>query len=252
MVAARADEISARTAGYTAAKLVQSLSGSAVAMDRVLNAPTNDAWINPWVDYLRSKNVVYRTGQKVLRINCRKGRVTGVTVGAPDDPDERTDGTEVTGDYYIVALPVELMKAPLVTDEVREADPIFSTLHRLKTRWMNGVMLYLREDVEQVHGHSIYIDSPWALTSISQRQFWRHGLAGMGDGQVRGILSVDVSDWKEGISDGRAAWRSGRSQIAQEVVDQLAHTSRRTHATAARLQSLGRVHRPRHHPSKPV
>ena len=86
---------------------------------------------------------------------------------------------------------------------------------------MNGVMLYLREDVPQVRGHSIYIDSPWALSSISQREFWRHGLAGMGDGQVRGILSVDVSDWKEGISAGRAAWRSSRSEIAKEVVDQL-------------------------------
>ena len=34
-------------------------------------------------------------------------------------------------------------------------------------------MFYLREDVPLVNGHAIYIDSEWALTSISQRQFWR-------------------------------------------------------------------------------
>ena len=34
-------------------------------------------------------------------------------------------------------------------------------------------MFYLREDVPLVDGHAIYIDSEWALTSISQRQFWR-------------------------------------------------------------------------------
>ena len=34
-------------------------------------------------------------------------------------------------------------------------------------------MFYLREDVPMVEGHAIYVDSKWALTSISQRQFWR-------------------------------------------------------------------------------
>ena len=34
-------------------------------------------------------------------------------------------------------------------------------------------MFYLREDLPLVHGHAIYLDSEWALTSISQRQFWR-------------------------------------------------------------------------------
>ena len=33
-------------------------------------------------------------------------------------------------------------------------------------------MFYLDRDVPLVHGHSLYIDSHWALTSISQRQFW--------------------------------------------------------------------------------
>jgi hypothetical protein len=127
----------------------------------------------------------------VSRIHCRNGRITGVSVGKPDGP-------KVTGDYYIAALPVEVMRAPLVTDAIRDADPTFGSLHRLKTRWMNGVLVYLREDIPQIRGHTIYVDTPWALTSISQRQFWKEGLAGMGDGQARGIISVDVSDWKSG------------------------------------------------------
>ena len=37
-----------------------------------------------------------------------------------------------------------------------------------------------------VNGHAIYIDSEWALTSISQRQFWRgFDFAQTGDGQRR-------------------------------------------------------------------
>ena len=37
---------------------------------------------------------------------------------------------------------------------------------------MNGIQFYLTEDVPLVHGHIIYLDSPWALTSVSQPQFW--------------------------------------------------------------------------------
>ena len=41
---------------------------------------------------------------------------------------------------------------------------------------MNGILFYLDRDVPLVHGHAIYIDSEWALTSISQAQFWREDL----------------------------------------------------------------------------
>ena len=55
---------------------------------------------------------------------------------------------------------------------LRDAEPRLAELHLLRTRWMNGVMLYLHDDVPVVNGHAIYMDSDWALTSISQRQFW--------------------------------------------------------------------------------
>ena len=72
---------------------------------------------------------------------------------------------------------------------------------------MNGIMFYLDRDLPLVHGHTVYIDSPWALTSISQAQFWPAvELEEMGDGRVGGILSVDVSDWEApGIVHGKQA-----------------------------------------------
>jgi uncharacterized protein with NAD-binding domain and iron-sulfur cluster len=92
-------------------------------------------------------------------------------------------------------------------------------------RWMNGIMFYLKQDVPLIHGHSIYIDSPWALTSISQRQFWpRVNIRGLGDGSVGGILSVDISDWDtpgEHTAAGKPARRCTREQVASEVWAQM-------------------------------
>ncbi len=215
MVAARASDISARTAGCTMVKLIEALTRADEQADRVLDGPTNDVWIDPWLAHLRANGVTYRLGHEATRIHLdTDGAVEKVTVKGPDGEEE------VTGDYFIAALPAEVMKC-LVTPEMRDGRSGARDPRPTKTSWMNGVMIYLREPLQrQVHGHSIYIDSPWALTSICQQQFWQRRLAGMGDGQVRDILSVDVSDW-ESESNGKIAKRSSRKQIVGEVLAQL-------------------------------
>ena len=90
---------------------------------------------------------------------------------------------------------------------------------------MNGIVYYLDRPIRAaVHGHTIYIDSPWALTSISQPQFWQPQFQPdrLGDGRARGILSVDVSDW-EAIGSGirKQAMFCSREEIAAEVWHQL-------------------------------
>jgi 15-cis-phytoene desaturase len=95
----------------------------------------------------------------------------------------------------------------LVDDSLKALAPSFATLDKLRTEWMNRIQFYLAQDVPLEFGHTLYADSPWAITSISQRQFWNHSnLADFGDGRVRGILSVDISDWETpGIVYGKAA-----------------------------------------------
>ena len=57
---------------------------------------------------------------------------------------------------------------------------------------MNGVQYYLTRDVRMTHGHMIEIDTEWALTSISQLQFWRSvAPEQFGDSDVLGVISVE-------------------------------------------------------------
>jgi uncharacterized protein with NAD-binding domain and iron-sulfur cluster len=216
LVAARAREMSARTGGYILLQLLFDLTRAGGRADRVLNGPTSDVWIDPWIDHLRSRGADVRLGQPVEGIRCSDGRITGVTVRSAQGPEH------VTADSYVAALPVEVMRT-LVSQPMREAEPRLAHLGRLVTRWMNGVMLYLDSDVPLVHGHVIYVDSEWALTSISQQQFWPgHDLESMGDGRVEGILSIDVSDWERpGRRFGKVASKCSREEIKAEVWGQL-------------------------------
>ena len=122
-------------------------------------------------------------------------------------------------DYYVAALPVEIMRG-LLSPELRLAEPRLNGLDRLVTRWMNGIMFYVSPDLPLVHGHAIYLDSEWALTSISQRQFWRGvDFDALGIG---GVLSVDISEWQRaGRVTGKVAALCTPEEIRDEVWAQL-------------------------------
>jgi uncharacterized protein with NAD-binding domain and iron-sulfur cluster len=213
LVAARAREMSARTGGLILAQLVFDLMRAGGRADRVLDAPTNDAWIDPWVAHLHGLGVDLRLGTPVQGLTVSGGRIAGVS----------TPAGPVTADHYVAALPVEVFRM-LAGPPLRALEPRLAALDRLVTRWMNGILFYLDRDVPIVNGHAIYIDSAWALTSISQAQFWKGvDLGGYGDGRVKGILSVDVSDWQTpGPLTGKVAARCTRQEIHDEVWAQIA------------------------------
>ncbi|MEN3282360.1 MAG: hypothetical protein V7607_3500 [Solirubrobacteraceae bacterium] len=216
LVAAQAREISARTGGCILLQLLFDLSRAGGRADRLLDAPTNDVWIDPWLDHLRAAGVELHGEAGVVGIDCRAGRIASVTV-------ER-DGarTVITADHYVAAMPVEQL-VKLLSPALVAAEPRLRRLHLLRTRWMNGIAFYLRDDVPVVAGHTIYIDSDWALTSISQRQFWpRVDFSHLGHGNVGGLISVDVSDWERpSRRTGKVASMCSAEEIKDEVWAQL-------------------------------
>jgi uncharacterized protein with NAD-binding domain and iron-sulfur cluster len=212
LVAARGREMSARTGGAILLQLLQDLTRAGGRADRVLDAPTSEVWIDPWVEHLAARGVELRLGEPVEALHLAGGRLSGATVA----------GRAVTADHYVAALPVEVMRQ-LASPALRAAEPRLRGLDRLVTRWMNGVLFYLDRDVPLVNGHAIYIDSEWSLTSISQKQFWPAvDLAQRGDGRTRGILSIDVSEWQRpGRRSGKVAQLCSREEIFEEVWGQL-------------------------------
>jgi uncharacterized protein with NAD-binding domain and iron-sulfur cluster len=192
LVAMSAEVASTRTVGSILVQMMMSMTSQAATMDRVLNAPTNDAWIEPWTDYLNSKGVQAYVDHSVQSIEFDGTQITGVTVQGPEGP------RMVTGDYYLAAFPVEVAQS-LFTTQMRDFAPSLRGILELKTEWMSGIQFYLRRDVRGCAGHIICADSPWAITCISQPQFWSGvDMSSFGDGSIGGIISVDISDWNTG------------------------------------------------------
>ena len=193
LVAARPDKANVRAGGVVLTQLMYGMFDATTPLDRLLDGPTSPVWIAPWRDDLASRGVQFEFGQTVGAIDCDGRRVSGVTSTAADGSARRWQA-----DHYVCALPVEYT-APLITPALLQADPQLAGIGRIAADVydMVGIQYYLPElDVPLVNGHLSLIDSPWALTGISQRQFWRGvDFARLGDGHVGGVLSIDISDW---------------------------------------------------------
>jgi len=229
LVAAKPRRVSTKTGGDILLQLIFQMSNPFKRTDRVLNAPTNDAWLFPWYNYLtkEAKNPVkFHHGVEAKKIHCDhsddgKFKITGVEI-----IDENGKVQKVVGDYYIMAVPVEVMGkllAPVdskTENNIILGDPCLAGIRDLANdvAWMTGIQFYLNVDVPITNGHVMIIDSPWAVTIISQPQFWKHiDLKKYGNGEVKGILSVDVSDWDSVGFNGKTAKECTKQEFAQEV-----------------------------------
>ena len=288
LVASKAEKANARTVGQVGIQLLIDLFTGVRPTDRILDGPTNDVWIDPWVSHLTGGlGVSYELGWELdhVELDAERRRIAGVVVrrvatapprvepqstalanaarpfddgraqGSPvaeralrearhdewrlaaqrrreaetnvavalrSDPPPRPDTRRIEADCFVLALPVEVMadlvgRQPELVALMPELSGV-ETLGKQQVEWMNGIQFYLTADVPIARGHINHVDSAWALTSISQSQFWPDfPSSGFGDGRVRTILSVDISAWD--VPAGPAN-KEARDSDFQEVAEE--------------------------------
>jgi uncharacterized protein with NAD-binding domain and iron-sulfur cluster len=137
--------------------------------------------------------------------------------------DRRGHHRRIEADWFVSAMPVERARR-LWNPKVLALDPSLHEMNDLLYDWMNGIQFFLRRKVEITHGHITFIDAPWALTALTQGQFWgrREFARDYGDGSVVDCLSIDISNWDApGILYGKPAKECTHEQIAKEVWAQI-------------------------------
>ncbi len=120
-------------------------------------------------------------------------------------------------------MPAERIRK-LLSRKLLRADERLAGINELETDWMAGIQFFLRKRIDITPGHVTFVDSDWALTSLTQAQFWaeRDFPADYGDGEAVDCLSVDVSDWDTpGPLTGKAAKRCTQAEIKREVWHQI-------------------------------
>ncbi|MGW3352198.1 hypothetical protein ACWDA3_53645 [Nonomuraea rubra] len=85
LVAAQPDRANTRTMGLMFEALVYSGLGLGPygPPDQVLNGPSSDVWITPWIDHLTGLGVQFRVGWTATGFDYPGGRIIGVRVSDP-------------------------------------------------------------------------------------------------------------------------------------------------------------------------
>ena len=236
LVAAKETVASARTIGHMGEAFVYNIMGRGNdgAPDRVLNKPTNEAWIDPWIVLLRKLGVRFHVGYAVDHLDIRGGRVASARA-----VDRHGRAHRIEADHFVCAMPVERARK-LLTPKLLRADPSLAGMNDLFVDWMAGIQYYLRDRVDITAGHMTFLDAPWAITALTQGQFWpdRNYPRDYGDGSVKDSFSIDISNWDaKGILYGKTAKECTPEQIAAEVWAQV-----KLHKTAADKLPDGIVH----------
>jgi uncharacterized protein with NAD-binding domain and iron-sulfur cluster len=184
--------------------------------DRVLDGPTSEVWLDQWVSLLKRIGVEFRVGWTLTGLKMGGGRVSAARVRDPHGT-VRT----IRDAWYLSAIPFERV-ASLLTPPMLAADPRLEGITKLRNDWMSGMQFYLKQPLPLTNGHVNYVNSPFALTSISQGQFWTRPVMGYGDGTVKESFSVILSDWvTPGIIYGKPAKELTPAQIATETYAQI-------------------------------
>ncbi|TSD94416.1 FAD-dependent oxidoreductase [Skermania sp. ID1734] len=157
---------------------------------RFLNGPTSQVWIDPWVSELRRLGVRFHLNYRLDALSVDGARVRGARV-----VDGSGTARSVDADYFVSAIPVDRATGVLTAPAVLRADPSLEGIRDLRTEWMNGLMIYLRQPLQVARGVLGVLDHPWTLSAVSQAHLWSRGISGYGNGQVNEIVSVDISTW---------------------------------------------------------
>ena len=219
LVASDPRRASVRTIGAIAIQTINDLLRYQNNSDRVLCGPTNDVWMNPWYSLLKDKGVLFEHGYSAHTLQFKGKNIFGIECNVLGQDTKAV----FTADHYVLATPVEV--SALLVKPLQHLDDQFVDMQTLSTMtsWMNGIQYYLFNDVPIANGHEILPRTAWALTAISQAQFWqKFDLTDYGDGTVKGIISVDISDWSTpGLLLNKTAMECTPEEVAQEVWYQL-------------------------------
>jgi hypothetical protein len=130
VVATKPHEASAHSIGLISEAIAWSILGRGnepvSSVDRVLDDPSGEQLIDPWVAHLRALGVEFRVGHRVESLHMAEDRVVSATIHDPSGQARR-----ITADWFLSAMPIERF-VRLLSPEVLAADPRLE-----RARWLH-------------------------------------------------------------------------------------------------------------------
>jgi uncharacterized protein with NAD-binding domain and iron-sulfur cluster len=192
------------------------LNGAQAPSIMMMNGPTSERMIQPWIRHLRNLGVDIHYDTRLEDLEFEDGRIKTLV---------SADGRRFDCDYAILALPYLMLRELGKSSHVNHHLPHLTAEHSIALESSNGIQVFLR-DIPATWPSFVrpgvigtHFESEWALISVLQGEgFWKDVSLPTGTKYVLSITWSDVD--KPGRVFGRPASECTPAEILAECLAQ--------------------------------
>lgn len=192
------------------------LNGATAPSIMMMNGPTSERMIDPWVRHLKNLGVDIQFDTRIRELEFEDGRVRALI---------SADRRRITCDYAILALPYLTLRELAESECVEQHLPHLAQEHAIALESSNGIQVFLRAIPSTWPSYmrpgvvGTHFESEWSLVSVLQGEgFWRNVHLPAGTEYVLSITWSDVD--KPGPVFGRPASECTPDEILTECLSQ--------------------------------
>lgn len=184
----------------------------------VMNGPTSEVWIKPWIKYLKSNGVEFMNNTELVRLNYKNNNIVSAEI-------KRTDGLySIKAKEYIIAInPYNAVN--VFKNSIRTAKSDIENLYNefnLLTRNTKSKQISFRIGMEQSIKYPVnniafvMNDSEFNITWYPQEKHWK------AKPQMKSLWSGTIIDFeRKGRLFNKSAEVLNKEQLKEEVIYQI-------------------------------
>lgn len=184
---------------------------------QVMKKPTSEAWIDPWISYLKMRGVVFNFNNELLKINADTKQVNSCII--------KRDSKQsiVTSDIYIFAInPFNF--ADILENSKFRKDKLYKNLKEGNII-NNQISFRLGFDRKIEFGEKttgyVLIDSAYNITFYPQEDSWDKNVSLGMNGKIKTLLSgTIILPYNKGVLYNKTATSLKLEELKKEIVEQ--------------------------------
>ena len=182
-----------------------------------MKKPTSEAWIDPWISYLKMRGVVFNFNNELLKINADTKQVNSCII--------KRDSKQsiVTSDIYIFAInPFNF--ADILENSKFRKDKLYKNLKEGNII-NNQISFRLGFDRKIEFGEKttgyVLIDSAYNITFYPQEDSWDKNVSLGMNGKIKTLLSgTIILPYNKGVLYNKTATSLKLEELKKEIVEQ--------------------------------
>ena len=182
---------------------------------QVMNKPTSEAWIDPWVEYLKKLGVKFYFNHELVKIVKSNGKILRCVI---NNNENKLIGVE--GDDYIMALNPFNLNDILKESNLNKMSLSYDKLNIQNNQISFRLGFSKKIDFKIKSGGFVLIDSPYNITFYPQEDHWKDVNLGM-DCKIKTLISgTIILPYNKGSLYGKSGLSLNLEELKNEIVHQ--------------------------------